>query len=234
MLMNLAVLHPGNPVFPNPNNALKDPDGLLAVGGNLDANTLISAYRHGIFPWYEDGEPILWWSPVERCIIRPETLYISSRLRRLLKQQRYTVTSDQAFASVISACAEPRGIEGTWITTDMINAYTELYRRGHAHSIEVWEADRLVGGIYGVHVGRVFCGESMFSKVSNGSKIAIAHLLQWMGNQGMTMLDCQIVNPHLVSLGAQTLPRQAFLDHLKAGTNQHLPWNFSHSSADPW
>jgi leucyl/phenylalanyl-tRNA--protein transferase len=234
MLMNLAVLHPGNPVFPNPNNALKDPDVLLAVGGNLDANTLISAYRHGIFPWYEDGEPILWWSPVERCIIRPETLYISSRLRRLLKQQRYTVTSDQACASVISACAEPRGIEGTWITTDMINAYTELYRRGHAHSIEVWEADRLVGGIYGVHVGRVFCGESMFSKVSNGSKIAIAHLLQWMGNQGMTMLDCQIVNPHLVSLGAQTLPRQAFLDHLKAGTNQHLPWNFSHSSADPW
>ncbi|MDG0969942.1 MAG: leucyl/phenylalanyl-tRNA--protein transferase [Porticoccaceae bacterium] len=232
--MNLAVLHPENPVFPNPNSALKQPDGLLAAGGNLEAKTLISAYSQGIFPWYEEGEPILWWSPVERCIIRPKKLYISSRLRRLLRQQRYTVTSDLAFAAVISACAEPRSGEGTWITTEMINAYTELYCRGYAHSIEVWQEDCLVGGIYGVHVGRVFCGESMFSKVSNGSKIAIAHLLQWMGSQGMTMLDCQIVNPHLMSLGAQTLPRQAFLDHLNACNNQHLQWNFNQTSVDAW
>ena len=212
--MHLALLDPDNPAFPDPNTALAEPDGLLAVGGNLDPNTLFNAYRQGIFPWYQDDDPILWWSPATRCVIEPKTLNISSRLRRLLRQQPYQIKTDSAFNAVVKACAEPRGDGGTWSTEEMIDSYTALHDQGQAHCVEVWDGSDLVGGIYGVHVGGIFCGESMFSRVDNGSKIAIAHLCQWMVAEGLEILDCQLVNPHLLSLGAISMPRADFLARL--------------------
>ena len=227
MSMNLAVLDPNNPLFPKPSAAFQDPDGLLAVGGNLEPETLLAAYRQGIFPWYQDDDPILWWSPGERCVIRPDNFYISTSLRRQLRQAHYQVTSDKAFFEVISACAEPRGDGGTWITTEMIDAYTRLHEYGNAHSVEVWDDQELVGGIYGIQVGGVFCGESMFSRVSNGSKIAISHLVRWMKTAGLDMLDCQLTNPHLTSLGAQTIPRDTFLKHLNNASKMQINWTFN-------
>ena len=232
--MNLVVLDPDNPEFPHPSVALHEPDGLLAVGGNLEPETLLAAYRQGIFPWYQDDDPILWWSPIERCVIRPDNFYISSSLRRQLRQARYQITSDMAFSDVMCACAEPRGDGGTWITSEMIEAYSQLHEYGDAHSVEVWDGPRLVGGIYGVQVGSLFCGESMFSRVNNGSKIAVAHLLRWMKTAGLDMLDCQLSNPHLLSLGAQTMQRDKFLHELSAAGKKTYPWSFNQHSADSW
>ena len=230
--MHLALLDPDNPAFPDPNTALAEPDGLLAVGGNLDPNTLFNAYRQGIFPWYQDDDPILWWSPATRCVIEPKTLNISSRLRRLLRQQPYQIKTDSAFNAVVKACAEPRGDGGTWITEEMIDSYTALHDQGQAHCVEVWDGSDLVGGIYGVHVGGIFCGESMFSRVDNGSKIAIAHLCQWMVAEGLEVLDCQLVNPHLLSLGAISMPRADFLARLHSIRDREHQWWLTDSY--PW
>ncbi len=218
----LAWLDPHNPNdrFPPVDAALKDPDGLLAVGGDLSPQRLINAYRRGIFPWYEEGQPILWWSPDPRAVIFCDQLRISRSLRKTLRRQNYTVTFDTAFTEVMHACAEPRrGSRGTWITRPMIRAYTELHRLGHAHSVEVWDTDqRLIGGLYGVLLPRVFSGESMFSRADDMSKVALVYLATWLEERGVHLIDCQLPNPHLTSLGATTLPRATFVrDYLEDG-----------------
>ncbi|MGB0473882.1 MAG: leucyl/phenylalanyl-tRNA--protein transferase, partial [Porticoccaceae bacterium] len=203
--MQLAVLDPINPVFPDPNTALDDPDGLLAVGGNLQPDTLLSAYYNGIFPWYNEDDPILWWSPSTRCVIDPLDLHISKSLQKLLRQQRFTISFDQAFEQVINACAQRDSKTDTWINSDMISAYIALNKLGVAHSVEVWQGSRLVGGAYGVAIGAVFCGESMFSKESNASKVALVHLTQYLSGLGFQLIDCQLVSSHLLTMGAKSL-----------------------------
>ena len=223
--MNLCLLDADSPRFPNPNTSVEEPDGLLAVGGNLNPSTLITAYRQGIFPWYQDDDPILWWSPANRCVLVPEQLHISKSLRRCLRQGQFRASTNEAFDQVVKACAAPRrGDTGTWIIDEMIAAYCHLHRLGHAHSVEVWVGDELAGGIYGVAVGRVFCGESMFSRHTNGSKVAMAYLCQWLVGQGFNLLDCQLNNPHLEKMGAQSMPREQYLSWLAAHRDSGLQW----------
>ena len=213
----LAWLDPQDPVdaFPDPETALPEPDGLLAAGGDLKPERLLAAYSRGIFPWYETGQPILWWSPDPRAIILIGQMHISRSLRRLLRQNRYAVSIDQDCAAVIDGCARPReGQPGTWITREMQAAYVRLHELGHVHSIEVWQQQILVGGLYGVAVGGVFCGESMFSEKSGASKVAMACLDSLLLQAGFQMFDCQMFTPHLSSLGAILLPRQQFLQRL--------------------
>jgi leucyl/phenylalanyl-tRNA--protein transferase len=200
--------------FPDPRRA--NPDGLLAVGGDLSIARLLLAYRLGIFPWYEDGYPILWWSPPRRCVMTPLAFHVSRRLGRLLRQGRFTVTFDHAFAEVIRACAATRIEEGkgTWITEEMIDAYCALHETGFAHSVEAWDDGRLVGGIYGVSLGSAFFGESMLKRVTNASKVAFASLAQRLAEWQFTLLDCQITNPHLQSLGSHEITRAEFLQRL--------------------
>ncbi|UEG53015.1 leucyl/phenylalanyl-tRNA--protein transferase [Mucilaginibacter daejeonensis] len=199
-------------LFPDP--ALAEPDGLLAVGGDLSVERLLLAYRQGIFPWYSDDTPILWYSPHERFVLYPSQLKVSKSMRQVLRSGRFKVTVDEAFPQVIEACsAMPReGQDGTWITDDMKEAYIELNRNGHAHSYEVWQDDELVGGLYGVDTGRVFCGESMFSKVSNASKTALIHLCL---NGGFELIDCQVHTEHLESMGAIFISRDEYLHILQ-------------------
>jgi len=194
-------------IFPDP--ALAEDDGLLAVGGDLSIQRLLLAYQNGIFPWYCDETPILWYAPHERFVLFPEELAISKSLRRVLKSDAFRVTVDRSFEKVISACsAMPRpGQDGTWIIPDMIAAYIDLHRQGYAHSIEVWQNDELAGGLYGVAVGRVFCGESMFSLVSNASKVALVHLC----GMGYSLIDCQVYTAHLASMGARMIGREDYL-----------------------
>ena len=200
--------------FPDPANALREPDGLLAVGGDLHPMRLLNAYRAGIFPWFSDGEPPLWWSPDPRTVFRTDRVARSRRFRRSLQSLDWTLRSDTAFDEVVAACAEiPRaGQNGTWITDSMREAYLRLHRLGHAHSVEAWAGDELVGGIYGVAIGRMFFGESMFSRRSGGSKVAIAALAQQLHGWGWPLIDAQVENPHLLSIGAQRWPRRDFLD----------------------
>jgi len=197
--------------FPPLESALREPNGLLAVGGDLSPERLIAAYRHGCFPWYEDGQPLLWWSPDPRCVLFASQMHISRSLAKCLRQQRFSVTFDQDFAAVISACAEPRreGV-GTWITEAMQAAYGELHRRGIAHSVEVWQGGKLQGGLYGLAMGRLFFAESMFSRQSNASKVALASLMARLHQWGFILLDCQVQSPHLYRLGARTIPRRQF------------------------
>ncbi|MCV6605076.1 MAG: leucyl/phenylalanyl-tRNA--protein transferase [Porticoccaceae bacterium] len=220
----LALLDSLNPEFPDPEDALIQPNGLLAVGGNLQANTLLSAYRQGIFPWYSEGEPLLWWSPAPRTVIYPGELHASKSLAKLYRQKRYRITFNKDFAGVIENCQHiPRSDGGgTWITDDMLQAYCQLHRSGNAHSVEVWSGERLVGGLYGVTVGAVFCGESMFSEVSNGSKLALVALCNDVA--GLKLIDCQLPNPHLASLGAVEIPRQEFLAQLQQYGTETLNW----------
>ena len=223
--MNLCVLDDKAPEFPDPNSAAEEFDGLLAVGGNLDPTTLVAAYRQGIFPWYQDGDPILWWSPAQRCVLEPSAIHISNSLRQCLRRQNYQITINKAFDRVIEACAAPRDKDaGTWIVPSMIRAYNQLHQLGHAHSVEVWIDKQLVGGIYGLIVGAIFCGESMFSQCTNGSKIAMAHLCHWLQDGGFTFLDCQISNPHLMRMGAKEIVREAFLGELEAGLDHQFNW----------
>jgi len=204
--------------FPSPDSAMREPDGLLAVGGDLSAVRLLNAYSLGIFPWYSAGQPILWWSPDPRMVFRTDRVHLASRFRRQLARSDWQVRADTDFAAVIDACARMprRGQRGTWIVPAMRTAYVELHRLGHAHSVEVFDHDRLVGGIYGVAIGRMFFGESMFSAESGGSKVALAALACRLREWGWPMIDAQVANPHLASLGAEEWPRAAFLREVAA------------------
>jgi len=217
--MIIKWLDPVDPDFPFPpvDNALKEPDGLLAAGGDLSPNRILRAYRKGIFPWYEEGQPILWWSPNPRAVLYPECLKITRSLRKSLRNKPWTVSFDQAFRDTVTACAAPRrGSNGTWITDNMLEAYYLLYRQGHAHSIEVWENDtNLIGGLYGVGIGKVFFGESMFSRQSDGSKVALIYLMRHLQAWGYPLIDCQLSSPHIDSLGAETISRRRFIKHLQ-------------------
>lgn len=214
--------------FPHPDTALDDPDGLLAVGGSLTARRLMAAYRAGIFPWYTQGQPVLWWSPNPRAVLFPDRIKVSRSLRKTLRRGRFRVTMDRAFQQVIRACAAARGErEGTWITPAMAAAYTHLHVSGHAHSVEVWQDDQLVGGLYGVALGRAFFGESMFSRVSDASKVALVHLAGQLCRWGYGLIDCQVESAHLASLGAESIPRRDFLGLLDALcdlSEQPAPW----------
>jgi leucyl/phenylalanyl-tRNA--protein transferase len=217
----LSRLPPRSYVFPDPETALETPNGLLAVGGDLSPPRLIEAYRHGVFPWFDDDDgPILWWSPDPRAVLRPNAVRIRRSLRRRLKQKPFRVTADRAFARVVRECAAPRpdgtGRESsTWITPRMQAAYIALHEAGFAHSIECWEGESLVGGLYGVSLGRLFFGESMFSRRNDASKIALVHLARQLDRWGFPLIDSQVMNPHMQSLGAEDMPRRAFLDVLR-------------------
>jgi len=206
-------LSPENIGFPDP--ALAEPDGLLAVGGDLRPERLLAAYQRSIFPWYSDDTPILWYSPHERFVLFPDELKISKSMRQIIRSGRFEVTCNQAFARVIAACAQqPRpGQDGTWITADMQQAYIQLHELGYAHSTEVWHGADLVGGLYGVSVGGVFCGESMFSHASNASKVALTSLCR---SEKYLLIDCQVYTDHLASLGARMIPRTQYLTFLHA------------------
>ena len=212
--MRLPVLDadPAAP-FPPASSALREPDGLLAMGGDLSPARLLNAYRHGIFPWFSHGQPILWWCPDPRMVFRTDGVHLSSRFRRSLRHSPWRVRCDTAFAEVIAACARiPRaGQDGTWITPAMQEAYLELHRLGHAHSVEVFDGAHLVGGIYGVAIGRMFFGESMFSGRPGGSKVALAALARRLHDWGWPLVDAQVENAHLLTLGAEAWPRPEFL-----------------------
>ncbi len=215
----IAWIRPGSPAaFPPPTQALREPDGLLALGGDLSPARLLSAYRHGIFPWFGPEEPILWWSPDPRCLFDLSRCHPGRTLRKHMRRLQWTVTIDQAFERVMRACAAPRPGQhgGTWITGDMIRAYTALHAAGHAHSIEVWNGDVLVGGLYGIAVGRMFCGESMFSRVSGGSKVALVCFGRLLHEWNFPWLDAQVGNPHLYHMGAEDMPRAEYLERLHA------------------
>ena len=197
--------------FPDPARA--DSEGLIAVGGDLTPRRLLSAYRQGIFPYYDHSTPILWWSPDPRAIIELDGLHVSRRLARTLRSGKFFVTFDQAFAAVIRACGDRA--EGTWITPEMAAAYIELHRLGHAHSVEVWQEGELAGGLYGLALGGLFAGESMFTRRTDGSKAAIAHLFDHLRQRGFTLFDVQYVNDHTASLGAIEIPRREYLARLK-------------------
>lgn len=202
-------------IFPPPDHA--EPDGLLAVGGDLRSQRLLLAYQLGIFPWYSEGLPILWWSPDPRMVLEPKDFHVSRRLRQTLKKGRFQVTFDQAFSSVIQACAKVRrrGQHGTWITPEMEDAYIRLHELGFAHSAESWLKGILVGGIYGVSLGRCFFGESMFHYKTDASKVALAILVQYLKAWGFHMIDAQVTTRHLLSLGAKEIRRHLFLENLK-------------------
>lgn len=210
--MSIDWLEADHFTFPDPASALDDPNGLLATGGDLSPERLVIAYRSGIFPWYEEGSPILWWSPEPRAVVRPKEIRISRSLKRRIERGDYEISVDRAFRDVISACAAPRpNSEGTWITDAMISAYCELHRRGYAHSFEAWQDHELVGGLYGISLGRLFFGESMFSRAADASKVAFVRLAELMSRWEFPLIDCQIPNPHLTSLGAVEIPRAEFL-----------------------
>ena len=224
-------LDPQAVVFPPLAAALEEPNGLLAAGGDLSAARLIEAYRRGIFPWYEDPQPILWWSPDPRCVVLPDSLHISKSLRKTLRSGRFHVTCDQAFTDVMRACAAPRSYsQDTWISTAMLQAYTDLHTQGHAHSFEVWQQNQLVGGLYGVALGKVFFGESMFSVVTDASKVALVHLAGQLQAWGYELIDCQVTNDHLMSLGATEMARAEFELRLQNAVDvagQASPWAIS-------
>ncbi len=214
----LFILDPNNPnePFPPVEQAEQDPDGLLAVGGDLSTSRLLHAYRSGIFPWYGADQPILWWSPDPRTILYPDQIKISRSLRKAIRNSNLIITIDQAFADVISGCAAPRMKQAdTWITDEMRQSYLDLFKHGHAHSVEVWEKNNLVGGLYGVAVGKVFFGESMFSLRSNASKMALVFLSEKLVSWGYELIDCQVYSEHLASLGAERIPRSEFVNLLE-------------------
>lgn len=201
---------PRQPVFPDP--ALAEPGGLLAVGGDLSTRRLLAAYSNGIFPWFSDGDPLLWWSPDPRMVLDPAQFHLPRSLAKTIRKGRFTLTADTAFERVIAACSEaPRpGQDGTWITDEMAAAYVALHKAGHAHSFEAWEQGVLVGGLYGVSIGGYFAGESMFAKRSDASKVAFAESVRWMGHCGCPLIDCQLHTEHLERFGAKEMSRRRF------------------------
>lgn len=218
-MTRLTLLDPRRPEFPPPERALREPNGLLAAGGDLTVPWLLAAYRSGVFPWYDDDRgPILWWSPDPRAVLFTQDLHVSRRLERTLRSGGFTCTFDRAFDDVVAACSAPRaGQRGTWITPVMQAAYGRLHRAGYAHSIEVWHGGTLAGGLYGVSLGRLFFGESMFHRRTDASKVALVTLTRRIESWGFSLLDCQVMNPHLESLGAREIPRSDFLEHLEQG-----------------
>ncbi len=216
--MQLPILDPSTPAqgFPEINTALTEPDGLLAVGGCLAPQRLINAYKLGIFPWYSPGEPILWWSPNPRLVLFPEKLKASRSLKKTIRKKQFSITFDQAFSQVMQYCAAPRKTEtGTWITAEIYQAYNQLHQQGISHSVEAWFDDELVGGLYGVAIGQVFFGESMFHKKTDASKVAFYHLVLQLSDWGYQLIDCQVHTPHLSSLGAEEIDREVFATLLK-------------------
>ncbi len=218
-------LDAGNLHFPATDTALNEPNGLLAVGGDLQPERLIAAYRSGVFPWYEEPQPILWWSPSPRSVLFPANIIISRSLRKRLRRGEYRVTCDQAFPAVIRQCATTprRDQDGTWIGSPMEAAYCRLHEMGVAHSFEVWHEQQLVGGLYGLAIGKVFFGESMFSTRSDASKVAFVHLAKQLQAWQFAVIDCQVSNPHLFSLGAEEIPRQQFTQLLTENIDKVAP-----------
>lgn len=216
--------------FPSLENALSEPNGLLAAGGDLSPQRLLEAYSKGIFPWFNEGEPILWWSPDPRMVLFPDELKISRSLRRTLKKDHYQIRTDSSFGQVMHACASPRkGQAGTWIHPEMIAAYTALHEMGLAHCVETWMDGELVGGLYGVALGKVFFGESMFSRVPDASKIAFVHLVKQLQRWEFGLIDCQVKTGHLASLGAREISRKEFSQKLDTLITELAPgsqWNF--------
>ena len=214
--------------FPPVEQALVEPNGLLAAGGDLSPARLLDAYARGIFPWFNDEDPVLWWSPDPRMVLLPGELHLSRSLRRAIRSQEFTVTFDRAFQGVMEGCAGPRDKQdGTWITADMMRAYTRMAGLGHAHSVEAWAEGELAGGLYGVAVGRIFYGESMFTRRSNASKVAVSWLARQLDRWQFELIDCQMATVHLASLGAREVPRTDFLRRLEraiALPPVPLPW----------
>ncbi|MFN3580325.1 MAG: leucyl/phenylalanyl-tRNA--protein transferase [Pseudomonas sp.] len=222
-MLQLTWLDNHNLDFPPAEQALEEPEGLLAAGGDLSPVRLLHAYRNGIFPWYQDGQPLLWWCPNPRTVLIPKQLHVSRSMRKFLRSNDLTLTFDRAFAEVISACAEPRDYtDATWITEEMQAAYCELHNLGIAHSVEAWRDGELVGGLYGLALGKVFFGESMFSRSSNASKAAFIHLVEQLEAWGFQMIDCQMPTEHLFSLGAQSISREDFLRRLQDYCPTHM------------
>ncbi|OPG83180.1 leucyl/phenylalanyl-tRNA--protein transferase [Stutzerimonas stutzeri] len=201
--------------FPPLEMALREPNGLLAAGGDLRPERLLAAYRHGCFPWYQEGQPLLWWSPDPRTVLFPDELHVSRSLRKRMRYGDYRVTFDKAFAEVIQGCAGPRSYaDGTWITTPMQDAYVRLHEMGVAHSVEVWQQGQLVGGLYGLAMGELFFGESMFSRATDASKVGFVTLVERLREWGFALIDCQMPTRHLESFGARSIPRAAFAEAL--------------------
>jgi leucyl/phenylalanyl-tRNA--protein transferase len=216
-------------VFPDAREA--NPEGLLAVGGDLEPARLLLAYESGIFPWFSPHDPILWWSPDPRCVIHTDRVKVSKSMRNVLNQQRFRVTYDTAFLEVMDGCrrVERPGQDGTWITQAIMESYYELFKLGVAHSVEVWEGNTLVGGLYGVSLGDMFFGESMFAEASNASKVALIQMARDLKKEGFEWIDCQIYNDHLGRMGAELLPRDLFLDRLEQALEKDTlrgPWHF--------
>lgn len=202
--------------FPPLSHAAREPNGLLAAGADLSPARLLEAYRHGIFPWFSEGQPILWWSPDPRMVLFPAELKVSRSLARTLRKKDFEIRTDTAFPRVMEACGEPRpGQDGTWITPQMVEAYTALHRQGIAHSVETWRDGELIGGLYGIALGRMFFGESMFSRATDASKIALVTLVRQLADWNFGMIDCQMKTPHLASLGAREIPRAEFARRLR-------------------
>lgn len=233
-MTSLPWLDPAELYFPSTDTALQEPNGLLAVGGDLNPKRLCHAYQKGIFPWYEEGEPILWWSPSPRAVLQPNKIHISKSLAKYIRKHDIQVTCDTRFEDVIHNCAhtERDGQPGTWITDDMIAAYIELHEQGIAHSIETWLDGELVGGLYGLGIGRIFFGESMYSHSTNASKIAFVGLAQNLQRWGYPLIDCQIDNKHLTSLGAENIDRKQFNGFLDKYTLEAGPQNWQQAWQD--
>lgn len=215
--------------FPSVTDALREPNGLLAVGGDLSTERLLAAYRHGIFPWYSEGDPVLWWSPDPRMVLFPHELHVSRSMAKRLRKADYEIRYDSAFREVMLACSDtPRpNQDGTWITQEVIEGYCRLHDLGYAHSVETWIDGKLAGGVYGVAIGRMFYGESMFHHVTDASKLAFVHLVQRLRQEGYSMMDCQMKTSHLASLGAYEISREEFsqrLSELVHSTHQPAQW----------
>lgn len=236
-MMHIPWLNPANTLFPSPSLAFDEPNGLLALGGDLSPERILAAYHQGIFPWFNPGDPILWWSPSPRTVIYPHKLHISKSLRKILNKGTYQVTFDHCFSEVMRACAAPRSYaDGTWISEEIIAGYSALHIRGFAHSVEVWQQQgtekKLVGGLYGMALGRVFFGESMFSRADNASKVGFAHLVRQLLAWDFQLIDCQVANDHLFSLGATEIPREIFQQHLIDFVK--VPPNYTNGSPANW
>ena len=223
--ISLFCIHPQDPpdTFPPVSLALAEPNGLLAYGGDLSQARLLAAYRRGIFPWYSEGQPILWWSPDPRTVFEPRQIHVSRSLARAMKRNHYRISHNESFAQVIAACAAPRGSaatenDGSWLLPEVQAAYIQLHETGHAHSVEVWQGERLVGGLYGVDCGSVFCAESMFSHVSNASKMALVELGRYLSLKNYRLIDAQVGSAHLYSMGASEISRDRLLQALNEGT----------------